>query len=133
MFAKLYDYYFWFTQPATILSRADFVFGYLFLAVLLLAIILGVWARFIPHEVVKKLVKKFFLLTLNLGLVGLFWLAVRFENIPILAERFWAGLILILGLVWLLFIVKYLIFDFRPEKLAYEKEQVKNKYIPRKR
>ena len=133
MLTKLFDYFFWFTQPSTILTNADKVFGYLFLASLLLAIILGVWGRFISNQADKKLVKKFYLLTLNLGIAGLFWFGVRFENIPILAERFWAGAILIIGFIWLLFIVKYLAFNFRAEKVNYEREQIKNKYIPTKR
>jgi hypothetical protein len=133
MFSKLYDYYFWFTQPPTIFTHADKVFGDSFLACLILGIILAIAKRFVSNEVVKKLINKFSSWFLYLGITGLVWLGLRYENTPILAERLWAGVIVLIGIIWLIFILKYLVFNFRSDKIQLDRETVKNKYIPGKK
>ncbi len=130
MISRLLDYYFWFSQPPTILTNADKSLGYLFLASLISSIILGFAKRLIKHETKKKLASKIFYLLFTLGLSGLIWYGIRYENTPILANRYWAGLVLILGLIWVLFIIKYLIFNFPKELKEYNHEVLKNKYLP---
>lgn len=132
MFNQLKDYYFWFVQPPTILTQADKYFGYLFLAGLILAIGLWAWSKFIKHSVNKKLIKKFSSPILNLGISGLVWFGLRFENTPLFGQRYWAGLVMIVSLVWLGFVLKFLVFNYRTEKVEFEKESIKNKYIPGK-
>src|SRR6185503_5172976 len=111
MLNKLFDYYFWFTQPATILTPEDMTLAYIFLGIMVLAVVFWVLTKLISHQIKAKVFKKFWHLTLPIGLSGLVWLGLRYENTPLFAQRFWAGLTLIIGLLWLLVIVKYLIFN----------------------
>ena len=129
MISKLLDPNFWFSQPSIILTGGDRDFGYIFLASLVVSIILIIAKRFIQHGIMKKLVSKVFYLLLTIGLTGLVWYGIRYENTPIFANRYWAGLVFIFGMIWGLFIVKYLIFNFPKELKQYNYEVLKNKYL----
>jgi len=129
--SKLTDYYFWFAQPSSILDQADRYILYLFGSMLIVAVVLWIVRRMTPHQINKKLLSKFYSLFLYIGISGVIWYGLRFENTLLLGRRFIAGVIAIVGLVWLVFVLKYAIADFRSEKKAYEKELVKSKYLPR--
>ncbi len=131
MLNRFTDYYFWFAQPSTILDQADKFFLYFFGALLIASIIFFIFAKLIKNPVDKKLFKKFWNLFFTISISGLIWFGVRFENAPILGRRYWVALTLIIGLIWLLFIIKYLIFNYKAQRLIYSKEQIKNKYLPK--
>lgn len=120
--------YFWFIQSS--LQHSDYVFGFVCSGVVVLGIFLGLSKRFIDHKVQIKLLGKFSSLFLTMGLVGLLWFLLRYENTPIFGLRYWAGIIILIALVWLIFILKYWIFNFRSEVREYEHEQIKRRYIP---
>ena len=133
MSKRLFDYYFWFAQPPTILDQADKYLGYVFAGLLLLAVAFILLKKFSDNPINRVLFQKFWHLTLSTAITGLLWLGIRYENTQIFGRRYWAGLTLLAGIVWLLFILKYLIFDYRRQKNEYDKEQIKNKYLPKAR
>src|SRR4026207_586096 len=112
MLNKLKDYFFWFSQPPTILVSADKKIGYLFAASLIIGVIFWIWSRFVENQINKKLIKKLSSLAFYTGFAGLFWLGLRFENVPIFGRRYWAGVVGIVAIIWLGFIVKYLIRNY---------------------
>jgi hypothetical protein len=126
----LTDSIFWFSPPTTFLTSMDRVFGFVFAGFLIVAIIIMVVRKFSRNEINNKLLTKFFHLFLNLGIIGILWFGFRYENTPVLGLRYWAALIIIVGLIWLGFILKYLIFNFSKEQKEYQHQLVKNKYIP---
>ncbi|OGE79736.1 MAG: hypothetical protein A2660_01605 [Candidatus Doudnabacteria bacterium RIFCSPHIGHO2_01_FULL_45_18] len=130
MFKQLTDYFFWFAQPSSFLSQQDYQIGFLFLGLLGLAIAFRVAAFRSSHAVNRKLFSRFWNLMLTISLIGLLWFGMRYENTPIFAKRLWAGLTLAIGVIWLGFLIKYLLFNYGREKVDYEREQVKNRYIP---
>lgn len=132
MWSELLDRNLWFSQPSIILTQTDRYLGYFFAGCLILCILLKLGKRFTTHQVFAGLMDRFFYLLLTVGFSGLVWYGFRYENTPIFAARSWAGLCLAIGIVWLLFIVKYLIFNFRGEVKDYDHELIKNKYIPGK-
>lgn len=127
---KLFDFKLWFTQPSVILSKTDLCLGYFFAACVILAIVLKLCKRFSKNPVKLKLMDKFFSFLLSVGITGLVWFGFRYENTPIFAALSWAGLVMALGLIWFLFIVKYLIFGFTSELREYDRQLQKSKYIP---
>ncbi|HTL39225.1 MAG TPA: hypothetical protein VL306_00205 [Methylomirabilota bacterium] len=129
----LLDPIFWLSQPPSTLTRADIFLGYFFLALVGVSIIIWIWTRFIRHSVWKKFIKQFEYLYLTIGLIGLLWFGIRYENTPIFACRYWMGIILLIAIIWKIFILKYLIFNFPAEVKDYNHEQIKNKYINSKR
>lgn len=130
MWNNLTNYYFWFTQPSSFLSPEDRMFFYVFVGIAVLAILFRVAARLVQHHINRKLLMRLWYLAFSVGLSGLIWYGMRYENTYIFARRYWAGLTLLVGIVWLLFIIKYLVFQYRGEKTDYEKELVRRKYLP---
>lgn len=133
MWNDFISYYFWFIPPSTILTYADKLLIVIFLGVLVLGIACRITMFFINNQINRKLLKKIWLWGLTIGLIGLLWGLFRFQNIPIFGRRMWAGLDLVLAIVWVVFILKYAIFSFRSEKIEYERELVKSKYLPKPR
>lgn len=131
MWNKLNDHFFWFLQPSSVLSHADKVFGYSSLGVLIAAIIFRVLASVDKNQVHQKLFLKLWHMACTIGIFGLFWFALRFENTPILAQRYWFGLIIIIGIIWFVYVLKYIIFEFPKEKQEFSRELVKSKYLPK--
>lgn len=129
---RFLDYFFWFTQPSTILSEVDKLFAYIFIGMMVSAILFRLAAKFAAkHPINKKLLMKFWQLMFVIGFSGVFWAVLRYENTYIFARRYWAGLNFIVGLLWLGMIAKYVIFNYRSEKSNLDREQLKSKYLPK--
>ncbi len=129
---QLFDYFFWFTQPSTILSETDKLFAYIFIAMMVLGILFRLAAKFVAvHPTTKKILMKFWLLLFAVGFSGVFWAVLRYENTYIFARRYWAGLNFIIGVIWFGIVLKYLIVNYRAEKISVDREQLKSKYLPR--
>jgi hypothetical protein len=133
MIKQLTDYYFWFTQPTAVLIKADKFLAGTFAILVILAIIVWLLVFFIKHEIIKNLVQRIMYLSLTIGLSGLFWFVLRYENTPIFSNRYWAGLILVLGIIWLVFILKFVLFNLSQAIGEYDHEILKKKYLPNSR
>src|SRR3989344_8891102 len=116
----LLDSNFWFIQPSFTLNQFDLIFGYLFAGLLTLGIIVRIAKIFIGHRVSKKLLMKFFYPAFVIGLIGIFWFGLRFENTPIFAKRFWVGTVILGGIVWFGFFLKYALFKYLVEYKEFE-------------
>lgn len=125
-----FDSFFWFSQPSSFLNIFDYITGWISVGLVGLALLLWLANKFfVKHEIVKKLLRKFINLCLTIGLIGLLWFGIRYENSPFLAKRFWIALVILSAVVWLLFIVKYLLANFRKEKAEYDRIKLNEKYM----
>jgi hypothetical protein len=125
------DKLFWFSQPALTITDYDKYFLWLFAGLLVLGVLVRLSSRFlVRHPIRRKLLNKFGNAGLYMGLVGLLWFAIRYENTPIFSARFWAGLTVLIFIIWLFFIIKYWFSKFGTEKNSYDKVQLNSKYIP---
>ena len=129
----LNDYYFWFTQPPTTPTIQDQWVFYIFAGMILASILLFGLKFAIKHVIVKKALRKWINLLLTVGLIGIVWYAFRFEGTPIFAKRIWAALILLGGLIWAGFILKYMLFKFNSDKSEYDNNLLKSKYLPKRK
>lgn len=125
----MFDYHFWFSQPSAFLDKLDLWFGWLFAVLTVLGVFLYLltWAN--KHPIVHKLMVKFSVWFFSIGLLGLLWFLFRYENTPIFGKRFWAPLVLGLGLVWAVFPIKYVVTGFLIEKREHDGTVLKNKYL----
>ncbi len=116
-------------NPAFI-SPTEKLFALVGAVLVLLAIVFKISSVLAPAPVDKKFRGKFFSLFLTIGLGELFWYFCRYQNIKFFGSHFMAWLIILIGLIWLGVIAVRMIKNYRKEKVAWEKEQVKSKYLP---
>jgi len=97
----------------------------------LLAIVFKISSVLAPTPVDKKFRNKFFPLFLTIGLSELFWYFCRWQNVRFFGSHFMAWLIVLIGLVWLTFVVISIIKNYGKEKQVLEKEALRQKYLPK--
>src|SRR5688572_16333325 len=132
-FQELFDSFFWFQQPSIALSFWDHAAFYKSVGLVVLGVVLFGLRRFTQNPINKKLINKISNLAFTVGLFGLSWFGFRYENTPIFAKRMWAGLIALGALVWLVFLLKYWLIDYRREKSEHAAQVMREKYLPKKR
>jgi uncharacterized membrane protein len=96
----------------------------------LLGIVLKISAVLAPNPVDGKYRQKFYYLFLSIGLAGVFWYLCRYENAMFFGTRFIASLIVLIGLIWFVAILVGIFRNYRKERVIWEKEQVRLKYLP---
>ncbi len=111
------------------LHLSDWVFFGIGVVLVALAIIAKLAALYIKHPVTKRLVNRKFKVLLSTGLVEALWFAFRYENATVIGTHIVALLILIVGLLYLIPILKYYFRRYRSEREQWDKEQLKLKYL----
>lgn len=131
MFNQFTDSYFWLSTPTLTLIPADKVLLYLFCAIVAVGITSWVFIYFNENKGFDVIAKKIRSSTLYIGSFGIFWFWLRYENIPVFANRYWAGALILLGLFLGVRILKFILIDFKQIKAEQEKEALKEKYLKR--
>jgi hypothetical protein len=124
------DKYFWFSQPSSFLNQFDHSLLWVFLGFTIAGVLLRVLAALNKHLIYQKLTRRFASLGLTMGIIGLAWYGLRYENTPIFSVRYWVAIIFLIAIVWLAFILKYLFTTFRSEKREFDRQALNSRYIP---
>ena len=113
------------------IEAADKFFLLLGVSLILLGIVLKIAARLAPTPVDRKYRNQLFSWIFYGGLAEFFWYGARSQNIRLFGLRVTALVILIiviLGVFWVLWKIWK---NYKSEKINWEKEEVKNKYLPK--
>ena len=97
----------------------------------LLAIVLKIASILAPNPVDAKYRRKFYGLFLTIGLAEVAWYFLRYENAMFFGTHFVAIIVALIGIVWLLALIVTLAKNYSPDKQAWDKEQVRLKYLPK--
>ena len=100
------------------------------LILVLLGIVLKIAAVLALNPVDKKYRSKFYHLFLTIGLSEMVWYWLRSENIQFFGTHFVALLVALIGIIWFVVILAKTIKNYPEEKRNWEKEQVRQKYLP---
>jgi len=98
---------------------------------ILLSVVLKIASVLAPNPVDAEYRKKFYRLFLSIGLAGIFWYLCRYENAMFFGTRFVLFLIILIGVVWLVAILAGMLKNYKKQKIVWEKEQVRLKYLPK--
>ena len=115
---------------AVIYTRSDKLFFALGAVMVILAIVFKIAALSALNPVDKKYRDKFYRLFLTIGVSEVIWYLCRRENVSFFNTPFVAWLVVLIGLIWFLTIVVKTIKYYSEEKTIWEKEQVRQKYLP---
>jgi Ca2+/Na+ antiporter len=97
----------------------------------LLAAVLKIASVLALNPVDRAYRQKFYRLFLSIGISALIWYLCRFENVTFFDTRFVEWLIVLLAIIWFVVIVVKTIKNYGKEKNAWDKEQVRLKYLPK--
>lgn len=111
-------------------DKTDKVYLFFGMVMIALAILFKIAAVMAPTPVDKKYREKFYVLFLSIGLALAVWFGASYQNVRFFGTHFTALLILFIGLIWFFSLVVKIIKNYRKEKMEWEKEQVKKKYLP---
>lgn len=101
------------------------------IVLVIMAIVFKLGALYAPDPVNKKYRQKFFSLLLSIGLAEMVWYGARVQNVSFFGTHFTAWLVVLIGLVWLAVLMVKMFRHFGKEKRAWDKEQVRLKYLPK--
>jgi len=129
MFNQLIDSSFWFSVPTLALTSADKALFYFFCALTGVGIVAWVFMYYNEIKGYDLIARKIRSLGLYVGLFGIFWSWLRYENIQIFANRYWAGFLILLGLFWVGRIIKFGFVDYKKICAAEQQQALKEKYL----
>ena len=125
-----YDFQFYINRIS--IETVDRVFALVAAGLIVIAIVLHLYARFQKHPVSKRLYKRLFKIVLSIGILEAVWYAARFENISLFGTHFTFLLILLVGIAWVIPALRYRWGAYAQEVKAWDKEQIKQKYLQTK-
>jgi hypothetical protein len=101
------------------------------LAILLLAsgIFFSVLIRRTKNPVQKNLYSRWSKLSYTIGVLAIIWVFFRYEGIAQISAHWIILVIYFLGFVWAVNIIRYVLNQYKPRLDAYNKEQMKKKYM----
>jgi len=129
MWNQLTSNYFWFGVPTINLTPADKLFAYIFIGLIVIGVIALLALRLKDKQHCDIIIRKIQSLGLYMGSFGLFWFWVRYENVSIFGDRYWAGLVMLITLIWAGRITKFSLIDYKQIRALEEKEAIKKKYL----
>lgn len=121
---------FWFQQPGVVLGGEDKILFIVFAGMIVLGAIFILWTNFNKHQVVKRLLSRVRNLFVWVGLVGVLWFVMRYENVPMLGKRFWFLVLAVWWVIWAGFIAWYGLAKFRKDKQEVDWKKLNSKYLP---
>lgn len=129
---QLKTYVFWFGYDPIVVHAADkviFLLGLLLVVFGFIALIFSIFAR---NEFLAKVAKWKAKILIIIGLVEMIWFVLRFQNVQVFGTRFVAGLILLIGLIWLYQPAKYFFTKYKVDLAEAERKANRDKYLNRK-
>ncbi len=95
-------------------------------------IIFALAGRFAPHQYGRQLWYRLSRWAFTIGLLEVLWFGLRYERAVYLGSHLAAFIILLIGVIWLVPILKYCFGQYRRDVDQWQKDQVKQKYLYRK-
>jgi predicted CDP-diglyceride synthetase/phosphatidate cytidylyltransferase len=124
---------FWFTIDPAVLHKVDYAFlilGAVFIVASILSFILKLR---IKNSYDKNLFKKVSSAFAIVGLLEVVWFGLRYEHIAFFGTHFFAGLIILVLLIYIAFVFKDVFKNRTALVEKCEKEQINLKYLPKQR
>ena len=125
-----FSYQYLFQVNPAFVSPQEKLFFFVGAILVLLSIVLKIAAMLSLNPVDKKYREKFYRLFLTIGISEVIWYLCRRENVSFFNTPFVAWLVVLIGIIWFVTIVVKTIKNYSAEKTVWEKEQVRQKYLP---
>lgn len=120
---------FWFGIDRFSIHLTDKLFLYIGLAFVVIAILKLLYARFARNKFLAQVALRVSKIFLTIGLLEGVWYVLRTQYVQALGTRFAALLLLVWGLVWLYFPIRYLFTHYKTDMEKAQREASREKYL----
>lgn len=129
MISNLLTSAFWFDLAFAGLTRFDKAVLILSALLVVVSVALAIFRRGIKNKFLKRYMRSWTSMLATIGIFGLIWAALRYEEIQVFSTRFAVLILYIIGLIWGVYLVRYYFKKYRLEVMEYIKEQERKKYM----
>jgi protein-S-isoprenylcysteine O-methyltransferase Ste14 len=129
----VWDTKFWFQIDRARIHASDYAFLYIGIALVTLAILALAYRKFSKNRFLANVAGRIAKIFLTIGLLEMLWFALRTQFVQMLGARFVAVLLLIWGLIWLYWPVRYLLKNYKEDMTKAQREANRDKYLNYKR
>ncbi len=130
-FQKIFSKTYLIDIDPTLIHRSDKALLIAGAVLVMLGIIFRLTSMMSPHPHARNLWRRLSTWGLTIGLVEALWFGFRYEHAQYLGSHLMAFLILLIGVIWLVPILKYWAKQYGSDVKQWEKDQVKQKYLQR--
>ena len=122
---------FWFGIDRAVIHTSDKAFLYVGAILVALGIIAVLFARFSKNQFLGRVAVRLSKIFITIGLLEGVWYLLRTQFVQALGSRFVAALLIVWGLVWLYWPIKYLIKNYKVDMEKAQREASREKYLKR--
>lgn len=120
---------FWFGIDRFMIHASDKAFLYIGIGLVILGLIALAYARFAHNIFLQRVALRISKIFLIIGLLEAFWFLLRTQFVAALGTRFTAVLLLLWGLVWMYWPIKYLITHYSEDMEKAQRQASRDKYL----
>ncbi len=120
---------FWFTIDTTRIHPSEKAFLYLAGVLILLGILVLVFAKLSKNKFLARVATRFAKIFFTIGIVEAIWFGLRYEYAQVLGTKFVAVLILLWGIIWMYWPVKYLFTHYKVDMAEAQRAASRDKYL----
>lgn len=124
---------FWFGIDRAQIHLSETAFLYVGAGLVVLGILALAFARFTSNQFLSRVALRFAKIFIVIGLLEGLWYVLRTQYVQLLGAKFIAALLLVWGLVWLYWPIKYLLRNYKEDMAKAQREASRDKYLNYKR
>lgn len=122
---------FWFYIDRATIHFSEMAFVYLAGILIVLGIIFILFARFTKNKFLALAAIRFAKIFFTIGILEGIWFGLRYQYAQVLGTKFVAALIVLWGLVWLYWPIKYLLTNYKIDMAEAQRAASRDKYLNR--
>ena len=111
------------------LDNTDTTFAVIAAVLIVAAIAIRVYMYFEKHIVRYQLLSRVWRMSLTIGLLGAVWYGARYQLVGWFGTHLAFILLMLVGVVWAGYILKYYLQSYKKEKSHWDHKQLKDKYL----
>ncbi len=132
MIKKYFTIYFLFSTGVGAYTRFDRAVGWFSLALIVVGAVLSFLSRRTKDRAVKMLIGKWTGLLLTMGILSGLWWGMRDQGVAVLSSHIILYVLYLIGLVWLVNVLRFQFGAYRKMRDAEEKNAIKQKYLEKR-
>lgn len=123
---------FWFAIDRSMIHLSDRIFLLIAIVLLVLGIFFFLFAWFSKNQFLSRVAGRVSKIFITIALLEGLWYALRYQLVQVFGTKAAAVLILVVGLVWLYWPIKYLIKNYKVDMAEAQRAASREKYLNRK-